>query len=644
MSNHRPTLSKKLSRIIMILSIPLFVLSLGAFYRYANELIHKEAMERQSTILNSTVKLVENYLSTIETAANANAWMLEESFNPDSLQVISRRIVSLNKSVLSCSVSAEPDAFPEYGRYFSVYSINEGDTVISVLEPEFEYFEKNWYKKPMQTGHPCWINPFSDFNEGTINHHDAVGSYCIPLRPKGGRIRGVVSADFSFQQLRETVLATNHPYPSSYYMLLGPAGGYLIHPESSLLFKKSIFSATDSVEHPDIIQLGRAMTGGRTGTMHVTFDQEFCHVCYMPVHGTGWSIALVCHEEDVLKDYRHLTLVMIIIVIIGILLITWITRRVVQHNIGHLNELMKATKEIADGNYDTIIPVSDHKGVVGNLQNAFREMQLAIISHTKAIKETDTQIRHETTELESTLPRATKVAKRKQIFIQNVSRQINTPLNVINGLTSVLLADLSTKGSDDSIANDISRRADTNNFASTMKHNANLVYRITRMLYDSSDTVTANNQQYERNDVIACNAWAREMINISMSRYQIKEIRFSTEVPDELTLRTNRAYLELTIGELLMNASKYSDGYHIVFYISRDESTIRFTIEDIGPGLPKNSEELIFVPFSKVNDLSEGLGLGLPLCKRHISKLGGDLIYDPSYEQGCRFIVALKLD
>jgi signal transduction histidine kinase len=643
MSNHRPTLSKKLSRIIMILSIPLFILSLGAFYRYAKELIHKEAMERSSTILNSTVQLVENYLSTIETAANANAWMLEENFNPDSLQVISRRIVSLNKSVLSCSVSAEPDAFPEYGRYFSVYSVNEGDTVISVMEPEFEYFEKNWYKIPTQTGHPCWINPFSDFNEGTINHHDAVGSYCIPLRPKKGHIMGVVSMDFSFEKLRKTVLATHHPYPSSYYMVLGPAGGYLIHPESSLLFKKSIFSATDSIEHPDIIQLGRAMTGGRTGTMHVNLDNRLCHVCYTPVPGTGWSIALVCQEDDVLKDYKHLTLIMLAFVIVGILLITWITRRVVQHNIGHLNELMKATNQIAEGNYDTIIPVSDHKGVIGSLQNAFREMQLAIISHTKAVQETDEQIMRETTELENALPRAKEVAKRKQLFIQSVSRQFNMPLNVINGLTSVLLADLNNKTPGNATTNDISDRMGASNLASTMKHNAYLLLRMTRMLYDSSETGTADSQQHEQNDVIVCNTWAREIINLSMSRYQTKDIRFTTEVPDDFTIRTNRHYLEFTIGELLMNATKFSNGYHIGFNISRTETTVRLTIEDIGPGLPKDSE-VLFVPFAKVNDLSEGLGLGLPLCKRHISMLGGNLIYDPSYEQGCRFIIELKLD
>ena len=233
-NNVRSSISKRLSRTILLLAVPLFVLSLGTFYQYAHELLHKEAIERSSIILSTTTQQVCNYLSKIETAAKSNVWMLENNFTPDSLPVISHRIVELNGSVLSCSVAAEPNTFPQYGENFSVYSVDDGDTVRTELESEFEYYEKNWYKKTIQTGAPCWINPFSDFNEGIINQKYAVGSYCIPLRPHGNRIEGVVSVDFSFEKLRETILATNHPYPSSYYMIVGPGGGYLVHPDSGI--------------------------------------------------------------------------------------------------------------------------------------------------------------------------------------------------------------------------------------------------------------------------------------------------------------------------------------------------------------------------------------------------------------------------
>lgn len=640
MSSLRPALSKKLSRRILLLAIPLFVLTLGVFYQHANVLLHKEAIDRSVSILNTTVQLVENYLTTIETAAQSNAWMMEESFTPDSLQAISNRIVRLNKSVLSCSVSAEPDVFPQYGKHFSVYTVNEGDTVITSLESEFDYFDKNWYKKPLQAGTPCWINPFSDFNEGTINHHDAVGSYCIPLRPNGKRIQGVVSVDFSFQKVRETILATHHPYPSSYFMLLGPVGGYLIHPESSLLFKKTIFSATDSIEHPDIFALGREMTAGHQGTMHVTFDDALCHVCYTPVPETGWSLALVCHEDDVMKDYRHLTIVMIVIVVIGMLLILWITRRVVQHNIGHLNELMEATKKLAEGNYHTLIPSSQHKNLIGKLQNAFRKMQQTIMSRMESIKQTEAEIEQETVELEKILPKAKEASQRKQVFIHNVVRQIGQPLNIIEGLMYVLQNNISNRDKK-KYAKEPHQGEEMQNVFTTMKHNAAHLHRMTLMLYDSSDTGVADTSRYLRNDTVSCNEVALESIRMTEVLYPVKDIRFETELSDSVSITTNKLYLEYTIRELLHNATKFSDGEHIVLYVRQTESTVRFIIEDVGPGLPKELDGLLFVPFTKTDKLSEGLGLGLPLCCGHMKGLGGNLIYDASYHLGCRFIVEL---
>ena len=47
------------------------------------------------------------------------------------------------------------------------------------------------------------------------------------------------------------------------------------------------------------------------------------------------------------------------------------------------------------------------------------------------------------------------------------------------------------------------------------------------------------------------------------------------------------------------------------------------------------------MPFTKVDDLAEGLGLGLPLCKNHMTALGGEIIFDDSYQQGCRVTIEI---
>ena len=75
--------------------------------------------------------------------------------------------------------------------------------------------------------------------------------------------------------------------------------------------------------------------------------------------------------------------------------------------------------------------------------------------------------------------------------------------------------------------------------------------------------------------------------------------------------------------------------------ITQTDRTIRFVCEDLGPGIAEAELEDLFKPFSKTDDLSEGLGLGLPLTKRHCRRLGGDLTLDTSYHDGCRFVIEL---
>ena len=115
MSKFSRSISKVLSLDIMLLAIPLFILSLGAFYMQSRYLIRKQAVQRTNSILNTAVLRVRNHMNSIETSANANAWLMEEHFTPDSIESVSERMVRLNPNILSSSVSTVPNIFPQYG-------------------------------------------------------------------------------------------------------------------------------------------------------------------------------------------------------------------------------------------------------------------------------------------------------------------------------------------------------------------------------------------------------------------------------------------------------------------------------------------------------------------------------------------------
>ena len=121
-------------------------------------------------------------------------------------------------------------------------------------------------------------------------------------------------------------------------------------------------------------------------------------------------------------------------------------------------------------------------------------------------------------------------------------------------------------------------------------------------------------------------------------------VRFETDAADDFSITTNNLYLMRSLRELLYNSSRYSDGKHITLRVVHTDQKVLFSVEDTGPGIPEDIIDKMFEPFTKVNDLSEGLGLGLPLSKRHARSLGGDLTLDTSYHEGCRFVLELPID
>lgn len=640
MSRRRHSLSMKLSLGILLLAAPLFVLSLGILYLQSRYFIHEEANDRAVSVLNTTMQRVRNYMATVETATNSNLWLVEENFHPDSLLALSRRIVQLNSHVNGCSISGEPYVFPECGRYFSVYTANQGDTIISIREPDYEYFEKVWYKTPIAAGKACWVEPFDEYVEGTLNPSETIASYCKPIRGKDGRILGVISTDLSFPKLAKVINETDHGYDKAYFMLLGKDGTYYLHPDSTRLYTKTIFTDKNPDHEAGLIALGYEMTQGKEGTMHVTVNGQYWHVTYKPVPDTDWSLALICLDSEILKGYYQQTIIIIMLIVIGLLVIVILCYKVVGRTIRPINTLLELTQRIAEGHYDVTVPKSDREDVIGQLQNSFATMQKSLDDHVGSIRRTVEQTKERNEELVRATQLAEVAVRQKTEFIQDVSHQIRTPLNIIIGFANVLRESLTSIGSGNLDQNALAKE-EVATIAGMMKHNSAHLDRMLLMLYDSSDQAVSEEQWLQRNEQVSPNKVARECIDHTLSHFPDLPIHFETDLDDDCSILSNGLYLMRILRELLYNSAKYSDKKHISLRVTATDKMIRFITEDVGAGIPEGSYDLIFNPFTKVDDLSEGLGLGLPLSKRHAKSIGGDLILDTSYHDGCRFILEL---
>lgn len=622
----RHSLSLKLIVSILLLAVPIFVLSIGLLFFESRANIKREATEHAKSRLNTAAYHVDRYLRIAETASNITAWIVEENFVPDSMLAFSRRIVELNGNIDGCSIGAEPDMFPEYGRYCSAYTIRKDDSIMTVIEAPYEYFTRIWYDTPRTTKRSGWSVYYDDFDSLDIALDGMLATYSKPLYTPDSTLLGVMGVDLSLTRLSKMITA-DKPYPNSYYVMVDRRGQFYIHPDSTRLFT-SIFSGADPIKQADIIALGHEMSSGQEGSMSVMVDGQPCIVCYKPIRNALWSMAIICPESDILKGYQQLTSIIIPILIIGLILILILGRKSVIHAISPLDQLLVQSQRMAAGQYDQQISHSTRHDAVGQLQNSFLQMQSSLNRHMSAIKKANSETAQRNEELLQANQMAEEAAYQKTTFIHNVTHQIRTPMNIVMGFAQVM------EGNFDTIP-----KEEVKSLAALMDSSSVKLRRMVQMLFDSSDMGVFEELKSKRHENISCNEVARECVAFTHKNFPEISVKFETSIPDTFSVRSNYLFFMRGLRELLYNAAKYSDGQHVSMSVSGTKEYVQFVIEDTGTGIPEEHREKMFQPFMKIDDLSEGLGLGLPLALRHVTYLGGTLTLDTNYFDGCRFIV-----
>ena len=396
----RRSMPAKLTLWIALLSSLVLLASLGFMFSQSRKSVRQEALNRAEQVLDNTVQRVTNVLDRVEVAANNMDWLPVRHLNtPDSMFVYSRRILENNPELNGCSISFEPYYFPDKGKYFSAYSLNQDGEILTEQEggPHYEYFTFDWYQMAKLLDGPCWTEPFFDYNPDGFYSQEMIASYCKPLKDAQGRYIGTLSVDLPLGWLSETISAVK-PYPNSYSIMIGRGGTFFVHPDSTKLFYQTIFTETLERENPDRTALGKAMQAGEEGMKQMVIDGQNCYVFYKPLGTTNWSMGLVCPEKDILSGYKRLQQAVLIIVVLGLLLMLDLISRVIRNELEPLSELNRQAKTIAAGHFQEELVDEGRIDEIGQLNRSFAGMQHSLINYIDELKQTTAQkasIEHE---------------------------------------------------------------------------------------------------------------------------------------------------------------------------------------------------------------------------------------------------------
>ncbi len=218
-----------------------------------------------------------------------------------------------------------------------------------------------------------------------------------------------------------------------------------------------------------------------------------------------------------------------------------------------------------------------------------------------------------------------RLATVRQEFVANLVHELKTPL------TSLRLAAESMLG--DPAASDRKR------FADRVIKEADLVTKIIDNLRQLGE-IEARSLAVEATDFDLA-----ELVRESVSRLGIAR-PVNTDIPDALTITTDRPKLVQALDNLLDNAAKFSPpGTAIDVHAEIAGNEVRVSVRDHGPGISPEHWSRVFERFYKVDRArpreAGGFGLGLAITKHLVQVLGGRIWTETAHDGGQVFTIAL---
>ena len=263
------------------------------------------------------------------------------------------------------------------------------------------------------------------------------------------------------------------------------------------------------------------------------------------------------------------------------------------------------------------------------------------LAHRKQEQEKDEKYK---AELLIAAKKAEAANEAKTEFLQRMSHDIRTPINGICGMVHMA----------DYYADDMEKQTE---YRTKVKEASNLLLELVNEILDMS--------KLESGEIVLeeipfnLSSISREVFAVIKQMAAEQNIRIEWE-KKEITHRDfigSPGYVKRVMMNILSNAVKYNrENGHI--YISCMEipseqpgmTTMEFVCRDTGIGMTEEFQKHIFEPFAQEHTGSRtkfaGTGLGMPIAKNLVEKMGGTITFESEEGAGTTFVIRVpfKID
>lgn len=235
-------------------------------------------------------------------------------------------------------------------------------------------------------------------------------------------------------------------------------------------------------------------------------------------------------------------------------------------------------------------------------------------------------------EYEEMIEKAERESRMKSLFLANMSHEIRTPLNAIEGFSRIMA--------------ETDSQEERMQFLEIIENNNSRLLSLINEILDlsrvESGEITFKKEYTDLNEV--CNH-IKQIFKFRCS----DAVQLTWTKPNMVvTLNTDRNRLLQVFSNLISNAFKHTSRGQIAFgyKLINDGQEVEFFVSDTGSGIPQSDLESIFHTYvsQDAETMKNGFGLGLPLSKIIVEKLGGSISVESELGKGSKFTFVLPFE
>ena len=233
-------------------------------------------------------------------------------------------------------------------------------------------------------------------------------------------------------------------------------------------------------------------------------------------------------------------------------------------------------------------------------------------------------------ELETSDRKNRELLQSKKDMMLAIAHDLRSPLTTITGSADLLPDE-----------KDGRRKA---KYVENIRHASEYMLSLVDTLMDFYLLDTGQAQSYER--IFHLESLFKETVDNYAPLAQRKSLRLSFGFSGtDVVVCGDKGHLQQIVNNLLSNALKFTKEGSVRLEAEYRNGELRLCVRDTGSGMDEKDAERIFTAFERLENARgvSGFGLGLAICSRLVSRMGGSIRVESRKGQGSEFIVLLPL-